>query len=112
MQCGSWLRVIVKYHWAVCGLPNSVKLTDAARMASAPRMKFRLYLLLKSRSAKGETANTPQSKAPVAIPGSDPVLVGAGDIASCEDLAGAEVIAKLLDAVSGTIFAVRRSGLP
>lgn len=41
----------------------------------------------------------PQSSA------SDPVLVGAGDIASCDDLAGAEATAKLIDSIPGTVFA-------
>ncbi|MBA3912867.1 MAG: metallophosphoesterase [Acidobacteriales bacterium] len=36
----------------------------------------------------------------------DPVLVGAGDIASCDDLAGAEATAKLIENVPGTVFAV------
>ena len=36
----------------------------------------------------------------------DPVLVGAGDIASCEDLSGAEATAKLIDKIPGTVFAV------
>jgi acid phosphatase type 7 len=35
---------------------------------------------------------------------SDPVLVGAGDIADCADLSGAEATAKLLDAIPGTVF--------
>ena len=34
------------------------------------------------------------------------VLVGAGDIASCDDLAGAQATAKLLDGIPGTVFAV------
>jgi acid phosphatase type 7 len=38
--------------------------------------------------------------------GSVAVLVGAGDIASCDDLAGAEATANLLDSIPGTIFAV------
>jgi hypothetical protein len=33
------------------------------------------------------------------------VLVGAGDIASCDDLKGAEATAKLLDNIPGTVFA-------
>lgn len=37
---------------------------------------------------------------------SDPVFVGAGDIASCDDLAGAEATAKLIDKIPGTVFAV------
>jgi hypothetical protein len=36
----------------------------------------------------------------------DPVLVGAGDIASCDALAGAEATAKLIDKIPGTVFAV------
>src|ERR1700679_1056670 len=33
------------------------------------------------------------------------VLVGAGDIASCDDLKGAEATAKLIDNIPGTVFA-------
>jgi len=33
------------------------------------------------------------------------ILVGAGDIADCKDLAGAEATAKLLDKIPGTVFA-------
>jgi acid phosphatase type 7 len=36
---------------------------------------------------------------------SDPVLVGAGDIASCDDLAGARATAKLIESIPGTVFA-------
>ena len=36
---------------------------------------------------------------------SDPVLVGAGDIASCDDLSGAEATAKLIENIPGTVFA-------
>src|SRR5215469_15744164 len=35
-----------------------------------------------------------------------PVLVGAGDIASCDELHGAEATAKLIDHIPGTVFAV------
>lgn len=34
------------------------------------------------------------------------VLVGAGDIASCDDLAGAEATARLIDSIPGTVFAL------
>jgi predicted phosphohydrolase len=34
----------------------------------------------------------------------DPVLVGAGDIANCSSLAGAEATAKLLDSIPGTVY--------
>jgi hypothetical protein len=39
------------------------------------------------------------------VQASDPVLVGAGDIASCDDLAGAYATAKLIDKIPGTVFA-------
>jgi hypothetical protein len=35
----------------------------------------------------------------------DPVLVGAGDIASCDNLAGAEATARLIENIPGTVFA-------
>jgi acid phosphatase type 7 len=52
----------------------------------------------------GAVAGDPPKKSapPVAA---DPVLVGAGDIASCDDLAGAEATAKLIDKIPGTVFA-------
>src|SRR5437660_2895914 len=49
---------------------------------------------------KHESSSTSTSTA-----GSDPVLVGAGDIASCDDLAGAYATAKLIDKIPGTVFA-------
>jgi hypothetical protein len=36
--------------------------------------------------------------------GTDPVMVGAGDIANCSNLAGAEATAKLLDTIPGTVY--------
>ncbi len=41
-----------------------------------------------------------------AKPSDDAVLVGAGDIASCDDLTGAEATAKLIERIPGTVFAV------
>jgi len=46
-----------------------------------------------------------QQKPVASAASSDPVLVGAGDIASCDDLAGAEATAKLIDKIPGTVFA-------
>jgi acid phosphatase type 7 len=49
----------------------------------------------------------PGSKAPAGGGGSsDPVLVGAGDIASCDDLPGAYATAALIEKIPGTVFAV------
>ena len=50
---------------------------------------------------KHESSSTSTSTA-----GSDPVLVGAGDIASCDDLAGAYATAKLIENIPGTVLAV------
>ncbi len=57
-------------------------------------------------------SGTAQKKADVApaasvqAESSDPVLVGAGDIATCGQLEGAEATAKLIDHIPGTVFAV------
>lgn len=54
------------------------------------------------RAGKATTPAAPSAKGA----SGDPVLVGAGDIASCDDLAGAEATAKLIDKIPGTVFAV------
>jgi hypothetical protein len=50
---------------------------------------------------------TPSTSATKSVSSGEPgtVLVGAGDIASCDDLRGAEATAKLLDNIPGTVFA-------
>jgi len=50
---------------------------------------------------KRDSSSQPHASAP-----SDPVLIGAGDIASCDDLAGAEATAKIIEKIPGTVFAV------
>ncbi|MGH9431903.1 MAG: metallophosphoesterase family protein [Terriglobia bacterium] len=40
------------------------------------------------------------------------VLVGAGDIASCDDLSGAEATARLLDSIPGTVFTAGDTAYP
>jgi acid phosphatase type 7 len=47
--------------------------------------------------AKASSSSPPTSA-------NDPVFVGAGDIANCSSLAGAEATAKLLDAIPGTVY--------
>lgn len=42
----------------------------------------------------------------------DPVLVGAGDIADCADLSGAEATAKLLETIQGEVFTVGDDAYP
>jgi len=65
-------------------------------------------LVLLTGTALGAEQETLTSKAVLstAKPSDDAVLVGAGDIASCDDLAGAEATAKLIDKIPGTVFAV------
>src|SRR5262245_52646830 len=56
----------------------------------------------KQRPAENRT-KTKKRKNPA---GAKPfVLVGAGDIASCKDLSGAEATAKLIDKIPGEVFA-------
>lgn len=46
------------------------------------------------------------AKKPASVTAPEPaILVGAGDIASCKNLAGAEATAKLIDQIPGTVFA-------
>src|SRR5438876_8730352 len=60
----------------------------------------------RGRHASNKRKTAPQIKAPFSSQSDDPVLVGAGDIASCDDLAGAQATAKLIDKIPGTVFAV------
>ena len=61
-------------------------------------------LCARGQEAKKHEAFVTGSSAPAAS--DDPVLVGAGDIASCDDLAGAEATAALIEKIPGTVFAV------
>jgi len=51
---------------------------------------------------------TNRSNSSSGIPASDPgaILVGAGDVADCKNLSGAEATAKLLDQIPGTVMVV------
>src|ERR1700676_1409562 len=64
-----------------------------------PLNSFLWVLLLAAAVAAQNSSNT-EATATVAV------LVGAGDIASCDDLKGAEATANLIDRVPGTVFAV------
>jgi hypothetical protein len=61
----------------------------------------------KSSPASVTPSTSATAPATESVPSSEPgtVLVGAGDIASCDDLKGAEATAKLLDNIPGTVFA-------
>jgi hypothetical protein len=60
----------------------------------------------RGRSASGKRKAAAQTKPASSSQSDDPVLVGAGDIASCDDLTGAQATAKLIDKIPGTVFAV------
>src|SRR6266853_2772389 len=63
-----------------------------------------ISMIVFSSAQTKKSSNHPSPASPAAS-ASDPVLVGAGDIASCDDLAGAEATAKLIDKIPGTVFA-------
>ena len=65
-----------------------------------------LGLLTHAFAAQQKPAYKKSAPAADAAKAPDPVFVGAGDIASCDDLAGAEATAKLIDKIPGTVFAV------
>jgi hypothetical protein len=79
------------------------------RLFRFPRPLVALVYLIGATATAQQPTRT--STAPMSSAGSarsmaaDPVLVGAGDIASCDDLAGAEATAKLIDKIPGTVFA-------
>jgi acid phosphatase type 7 len=56
-------------------------------------------VLLFPSAAASQSSHSPRGKAQSAV------LVGAGDIADCSDLSGAEATAKLLEQIPGTVFA-------
>ena len=64
-----------------------------------------LCCLLTAAAVTAQTSSGSKSTGVAASNGSTAVLVGAGDIASCDDLAGARATAKLLDNIPGTVFA-------
>lgn len=62
---------------------------------------------LQAQEAKGGTKTIPRNQSHAATPKVPTTftLVGAGDIAGCEDLYGAEATAELIDKIPGTVFA-------
>jgi len=62
--------------------------------------------------ADSTSAAAPAPSTAAAPPSGDPVLVGAGDIADCEDLSGAAATAKILEATPGTVFTAGDDAYP
>ena len=85
-----------------------------ARRTLLARGATTLLILISARAMSGckhgaekQSANrsAPDLAKSLSVPaGQDPVLVGAGDIASCLDLSGAVATAKLLDSIPGVVF--------
>src|SRR3954462_9476963 len=68
------------------------------------KMHFVLFCLALLSAIAGLNAQDKASGADTAKKTDDPVLVGAGDVASCDDLAGAYATAKLIEKIPGTVF--------
>jgi hypothetical protein len=64
---------------------------------------FRVCTCVGLLALSGTAANLP---ATTTAPDEPAILVGAGDIADCQDLSGAEATAKLLEQIPGTVMAV------
>lgn len=60
---------------------------------------FALLSLFNVPSTEGQKKSDP-----INAKSADPVLIGAADIASCDDLAGAYATAKLIEKIPGTVF--------
>ena len=66
-----------------------------------------LARLIAAGAAFATLAHGPGGSSPsTALADQAAILVGAGDIADCKDLSGAEATAKLLDKIPGTVMAV------
>lgn len=70
------------------------------------RLFFASLLLLSAGSLLSTRSHSLASGSSASVDASPAVLAGAGDIADCEDLSGAEATAKLLEKTSGTVMAV------
>jgi acid phosphatase type 7 len=72
-----------------------------AMTAGSHQVKVEYYEYGGLAVAKASWAKVVSSPPPS---GADPVMVGAGDIANCSNLAGAQATAKLLGAIPGTVY--------
>jgi hypothetical protein len=68
------------------------------------KMHFVLFWLALLSAIAGLNAQDKAFGADTAKKTDDPVLVGAGDVASCDDLSGAYATAKLIEKIPGTVF--------
>jgi len=83
---------------------ESVKTLPRAKTMAFDSKTRRLFLST-AESGKFEVLVVEATGAETSAQPADPVLVGAGDIASCDDLSGAYATAELIDKIPGTVFA-------
>jgi len=76
------------------------------RQHGLPSSILALGLVLTGVAAGDKSTETQKTKTTTSTTSGDPVMVGAGDIASCDDLAGAEATATLIEKIPGTVFAL------
>jgi hypothetical protein len=69
-------------------------------------MRFRIYLFFACMVIAFVALHVANADSPSRPTGNAAVLVGAGDIADCSDLSGAEATAKLLETIPGTVMAI------
>jgi hypothetical protein len=71
----------------------------------APLVLMCVFAAVVSGAEIKNVPDTPSPAVAAATPTvNDPVLVGAGDVASCDDLAGAKATALLIENIPGTVF--------
>jgi acid phosphatase type 7 len=81
-------------------------MTNSKSQRFAVQKQFLASLIL-TGAAFATLPSRPGSSSPATAPADQAaILVGAGDIADCKDLTGAEATAKLLDQLPGTVMAV------
>ena len=78
-------------------MPNILSTIRTGAILAATAAVLILAISLARGQTKAVVAATPDDSA---------ILVGAGDIADCRDLSGAEATAKLLEEIPGTVMAV------
>ncbi len=89
-------------------VPHSRSVSDALRICHEVLVKSALTLaiVLVGCFFAGFARQRPKSSASTPTNNQSSTLVGAGDIADCKDLSGAEATAKLIDQIPGTVIAV------
>jgi|SRR5690242_15327968 hypothetical protein len=80
--------------------------SSASKVAAAALLALLVVAVSVAWDHSKEHTKQNASWASDSVGSSDPVVVGAGDIASCDDLAGAYATAKLIEHIPGTVVAI------